>query len=444
MRMFLRMWIGQFVSIVGSGLTAFALGVWVYEQTGSATQIGLIYMFASLPGIIALPFAGVIVDRWSRRAAMAFSDIVSTVFTTILAALYLTGRLEIWHIYTLVGASSMLTAVKWPAFSAATTLIVPKRHLGRASAMTQIAQASGYIISPIVAGALVMTIGCGGVIVLDIFTFLFSLGMLAFVRVPATPAREDAGGIDDSLLRDAAFGWRYIRSRAGLMGLLVFFSASNFTLSLVQVLYTPLVLGIADANTLGRLVSIGGIGMVLGALLMSAWGGPRRRVHGVFGFGLLMSFGLLLCGVRPWPLLMAAGLFITLFTVPIINASSQAIWQTKVAPEVQGRVFATRLMFAWSSRPLAYVASGALADRFFEPLLMQGGALAPSVGAWIGSGPGRGVALLMIVMALLNAAVAAACWRSPSVRFVEDELPDTIPDTELIPPAPAQRAHYQF
>lgn len=444
MRPFLRMWIGQFISIIGSGLTAFALGVWVYEQTGSSTRIGLIYMFSSLPGILALPFAGAIVDRWSRRAAMVFSDVVSIVFTVILAVLYLTARLEMWHIYTLVGLSSVLTAVRWPAFSAATTLLVPKRHLARASAMTQIAQASGYIISPLVAGVLVMSIGVGGVIVLDVLTFVFSLAMLAFLSIPPAPVSADTSGVDTSLLRDAAFGWRYIRSRRGLMGLLIFFAASNFTLSLVQVLFTPLALAVGDAKTLGRLVSVGGIGMVLGALLMSAWGGPRRRVTGVFGFGMVMAGGLLLCGIRPSPLLMAAGLFVMLFTVPMINASSQAIWQSKVAPEVQGRVFATRLMFAWSSRPLAYLASGALADRLFEPLLARGGALEPLLGPWIGSGAGRGVALLFLVMAVLNAAIAFACWSSPSVRFVEDELPDTIPDGDLLAPVPAQRANYQF
>jgi MFS family permease len=210
---FLLIWFGQLVSLIGSGLTGFALGVWVYLRTGSATQFALITLCASLPGILTSPLAGVLVDRWDRRLVMLLSDCVSGLCTLAFALLLFSGRLEIWHIYMTTGVSAAFGALHWPAYAAAVTMLVPPGQLGRASGMMQFAQAAARVFSPMVAGGLVGLLDIAGVLLIDLTTFLFALFTLLLVRVPAPSGRADVKGERNSLLKDAAYGWTYINER---------------------------------------------------------------------------------------------------------------------------------------------------------------------------------------------------------------------------------------
>jgi hypothetical protein len=166
--------------------------------------------------------------------------------------------------------------------------------------------------------------------------------------------------------------------------------------------------------------------MLAGGLVMSVWGGPRRRVAGILALLLLQGIVLPLGGLRASALLIAAGAFMYLFAAQIVNGSSQVLWQSKVAPDRQGRVFAVRRMVAWSTLPLAYLIAGPLADHVFEPLLMAGGPLAGSVGRVIGIGHGRGVALMLVVIGVFIALSVAVASRSPRLIHLESELPDAL------------------
>jgi MFS family permease len=242
-----------------------------------------------------------------------------------------------------------------------------------------------------------------------------------------SPERSEAGRQGQgSIWKEALFGWTYIYARAGLLGLLLIFAAFNFVTGLIEPLIMPLILDMTSADVLGILLSIVGLGMLLGTLVMSAWGGPKRRIHGVLGFLMLSGFFTSLLGISPLIPVMAAAGFGLMFSMPIINGSSQAIWQSKVDADVQGRVFAVRRMIAWSMMPLAYIVAGPLADRLFRPLLVEGGALADSVGQLIGVGPGRGTGFMFIVVGAISIIVAALGYLNPRVRNVEDELPDAI------------------
>jgi MFS family permease len=423
-RIFLLIWFGQSVSLIGSGLTGFALGVWVYQSTGSVTQFALIALFTALPGIIFSPLAGALVDRWDRRWAMIISDTGAGVCTLAVALLLMVNRLEVWHIYILMAISSTFSAFQWPAYSAATTLLVPKEHLGRASGMVQIGQAVSQIASPVLAGVLIGLIQVEGVILIDFITFIFAVFTLLVVRVPRPEVTAEGKAGQGSLLKEAAYGWKYIIARPGLLGLLLIFSGLNLTTGIVQVLFTPLVLGFTTAAVLGTILSIGGLGFLGGSVTMSIWGGPKTRVYGILSFALFAGISLFLVGFPPQIPILAAGVFIYFFSFPIINGCSQTIWQSKVAPDVQGRVFAVRRMIAWSSLPLAYLAAGPLADYLFEPLLAEGGALASSVGQIIGTGEGRGIALLYIILGFLTVVTSVVGFIHPRIRKVELELPD--------------------
>ncbi|MBD1887686.1 MFS transporter [Microcoleus vaginatus ZQ-A4] len=426
MGVFLVVWFGQMISLIGSGLTSFALGVWVYQRTGSVTQFSLILLSAMVPSILISPVAGALVDRWNRRWCMILSDSGAGITTVAMALLLTTGNLEIWHIYLAVSLSSVCKAFQLPAYTASTSSLVPKEHLPRASGMVQSGEACAQLISPLLAGFLLGIVQLEGVILIDFATFLFALTTLLLVRFPdAKTAAVPVNG-KASLWREALEGWTYITVRPGLLALLIVFAINNFVFGLIEVLFPPLVLSFTSVTVLGTIQSLGGAGMLLGSVVMSIWGGPRTLIRGVFGFAFLSQLCILALGLRADAALFALAFFLFFFSLPFINGWCDAILLRKVAPDIQGRVFATINMICFSCIPLAYVVAGPLAERIFEPLMAADGLLAGSIGQIIGVGPGRGIGLLFITMEILAIGVTVAVYRYPRLRFVEDELPDAI------------------
>lgn len=441
MRTFLVIWFGQLISTLGSGLTGFALGVWIYEKTGSATLFAMNMLAFAVPNLLVSPLAGALVDRWDRRWAMILSDTGAGLSTLAVFILLLTNHLEVWHVYVVTAISAAFSTFQWPAYSAATSTLVPKEQLGRAGGMVQIGEAISQIVAPGVAGALYVTVGMQGVVLIDFVTFAFAVGSLLLVRIPRPAVSVEGEQGKGSIWKEAMYGWKYITARPGLLGLLLVFAGTNLFSGIMQPLLAPLVLDMTSADMLGYLGSVIGIGMLLGTLVMSAWGGPKRKVHGVLGFLLLGGVFTSMLGLRASIPLMTVSGFLMMFTFPIVNGSSQAIWQRKVALDVQGRVFSVRRMIAWSTTPIAFAIAGPLADKVFKPLLLEGGPLASSVGQVIGVGPGRGVGLMFIILGLCNVLVAAAGYLSPRVYHVEDDLPDAVQEDEAIEPAtPVQEA----
>ncbi len=291
--------------------------------------------------------------------------------------------------------------------------------------MVQFGQAGVRIAAPVLAAALMAAIGFRGILLIDFATFLFAAGTLLLVAIPS-PARAPAGGKRPPIWREAVFGWRYLLERRGLAGLTAVFAVVNLAMAVAQGVYQPMVLSTASPARLGTISSVGGLGMLAGSLLLGVWGGPRRKIHGVLGAAGLAGLFHVLFGMRAAAPVWAVALFGVMFTVPFVTGSVTAVMMRKVAPEVQGRVFATIQMVAMSSAPIAYLAAGPLADRVFEPLLRPGGALAGSVGSVIGVGPGRGMALMMIAAGVVIVLATLAGFLDPRVRNLEEELPDMV------------------
>ncbi|MEJ2406194.1 MAG: MFS transporter [Candidatus Thiodiazotropha sp.] len=428
MRTFLVVWSGQLISLIGSSITGFAMSVWAYQTTGSVTRFALILFCTTLPGVLLSPIAGALVDRWNHRTTMALSDTGSALTTLALGVLLLLGKLEIWHIYIATAINSSLSAFQWPAYTAATTLLVPGHQLGRASGMVQMSRAAAQLIAPMLGAVLLGAIGLRGVILLDLVTFLFAIFTLMLVRFPTIKLSCEVSPATRSLVRDILFGWRYVSSKPGILGLLVFFAASNFLGGTLQVLVTPLVLSFTTTVTLGIVMSTGGIGMLIGSLVMSVWGGPSHLMKAVFGLMLICGICTFTAGLQASVLLIACSAFVFFFCVPIINGCSQVILQRKVAPALQGRVFALEGAIGSASLPLAYVIAGPLADHVFEPFMISDSPIANSFGHIIGTGPGRGIALLFIVTGALTIVLTLLARRYPRLRCIESELPDNIPD----------------
>jgi DHA3 family macrolide efflux protein-like MFS transporter len=438
MKTFLIIWLGQLISIVGSGLTAFALGVWIFGQTGQVTPFALTVLFGTLPRILLTPVAGSLADRLNRRWMMILADTGSALVTLVVVLLLFADRLAVWHIYLVSLAGAVFAAFQEPAYATSIIMLVPKKDLGRANGMIQMGQAIECLLSPILAGVLFGIVGITGIILIDFATYFFAIGALLRVHIPQPKAlATDTGEQPGAVWRDLLFGWRYLTARAGLFNLLLYFALVNFLLNFAAVLIGPLVLSFGTANTLGVVQTVSGVGMLAGSIIMSAWGGPKRRILGVIGFATLAACGLLLMGFRSSALFVGGGLLLLLFCVPLASGPSQAIFQTKIAPAVQGRVFGARRTLSQSMKPLAFLISGPLADYVFEPWMSQEGALAHTfIGGWIGTGPGRGIGLMMVIAGLGLILVSVLAFANPRVRRVEDELADAIIDVDIADGSP--------
>lgn len=421
-------WFGQLVSLTGSGMTVFALTLWAWQATGSATALALMGFFFMGPTVLMSPIAGALVDRWSRKFVMILTDVVSGLATLTVLLLYLSGQLQIWHLYAIAAVVGAFQAFQWPAYSATISVMVEKKHYGRANGMMSLAEAASAIAAPILAGFLVSMIGIAGVMTIDLITFLFAIGTLVVVHIPQpTQVTADPSTQKSSLWQESLYGFRYILQRPSLLGLQLTLMATNLLAAFAYGVMSPMILARTENNAqiLGTVLSVSGVGGVIGSFVMSLWGGPKRKVHGLLGGLALESLlGMTLLGLGRSLPIWATAAFCSAFLIPIINGSNQAIWQSKVPPDVQGRVFAVRRLIAQVTSPLGVLIAGPLADFVFEPAMRSQSALAALFGGIVGIGSGAGMALMFVLAGLLGVAVGLSGYLFKVVRDAESLLPD--------------------
>jgi MFS transporter, DHA3 family, macrolide efflux protein len=411
------------VSLLGSSLTGFGLGIWVYQETGSVTRLALVMLAVTVPGVLLAPIAGVYVDQLDRRVVMFAMDAIAGASTLVLALLFLTDTLAFWHILAATAVTSAAQAFQEPAYLAAIPTLVGKEQLGRANGLVQLGPAFGTLVAPLAAGALLATSGVWAILIADVVTFTVALVTLAIVRFPPIPRSLDSG--ESVPMRVQAWsGLRYLRARPGMWRLLLVFAGMNLLFGFVSVLYPPLFLSFTSELVLGAVLSVAGLGMVAGSLLMSAWGGPRRRVAGLMVMLGAIGIAIVLTGWRPMVPLAALGTLGVMFILPMATCTSQTLWQLKIPLDMQGRVFSTRRMLSVAATPIAYLLAGPLADRIFEPAMTDGGPLADIFGPIIGTGAGRGIGLMFILVGLATVALAASTWLDPKIRNLETDYPD--------------------
>lgn len=421
MRDFLVLWVGQMISTIGSAMTAFGLGVYVYQRTNSATDFALIFLVGMLPRAIFSPIAGVLADRYDHRRLMVISDVGALAGIGFALAMAVTARLEVWHVYLATFVGSAFSALRVPTYTTVAGMLVSKEQYGRVGGMIQLSDAIGQVVGPAIAGALISLLNISSVLTIDIATFVASLATLFMVAFPTTSTKvEDRR----TFLKDIRFGWTYLVSRPGLIDLMIVFVIGNFFIGNAQALLTPMILGFASPQALGAIMSAGGVGMLLGGVVLSIWGGGRKRVYTILGFYVLLGFGVLMAGIVPSEIIVGIAVFLAYLSLPFIIGTTNAILINKVGRDVQGRVFSLRIMLVTVSFTVAFVAAGPLADNIFEPLLLPGGALVPVVGGLFGVGEGRGIGFMFSLLGIMAMLTALGGFLSPRLRNVEAELPD--------------------
>jgi MFS family permease len=425
MRNFLMIWAGQLVSTIGSSMSRFAIAIWAWEITGKATTLTLVGFFSLLPSIAIASISGAIVDRCNRKLLMMVGDAVAVLTTIIMMVLYLTDSLQIWHLYVSSAIVGTFNQFQSLAYSASVSLLVPKQHYTRASSLEFVSGYGSNIIAPALAGYLYQVIGLFGIWLIDISTFAIAISSLLFARIPQ-PTQTDEHQNPSHIWQGLGFGLRYILVRKSLLALLIITVLFWFAHDVGNSLYSAMILSRTGNDTvvLGSLSAAAGFGGVTGAIIVSTWGGFKKKINGVLlgmiGAGLSkIVFGL---GRTPWIWIPAQ--FCSSFNFPFNGSSDKAIWLAKVAPHVQGRVFAAHSLVLQIGSAAAYLIAGPLADNIFAPALATTDSRVGILGEIFGTNAGAGMALLYVICAVCMLLVGCAGFYIPQLRDVERILPD--------------------
>jgi MFS transporter, DHA3 family, macrolide efflux protein len=424
MRAFIILWSGQLVSTIGSYMTVFALMIWIWQITGSATTLALVTFFSQLPRIFITPIAGIIVDRVHRKRLILLGDGMALLSTLAIGLLYISQTLQIWHLYIVVALYGCFGQLQTLAYSASIAMLVPKQQYTRAESMVSMVGYSGAIFSPILAGSLYPVIGIEGIIVIDLITFTAALVTLIITPIPQ-PAVAQAIATETTW-ENLTFGCRYIFGKPALVAMVIAFTLFAIPGDIGKALYNPMILARSggSAQVLGFVTTAAGVGGVIGAVLLSVWGGFRRRIHGMLlGFAGTGLFKVVL-GLGQTPLIWAIAHFCATLPIPMFYSSSNAIWYAKVPPHLQGRVLAADQMIGLIVGTVAPLLAGPLADRVFEPAMQPGGGLYSLFSPFFGTGAGAGMALLYVITAVWMLLVGLGGYAFRTLRDVETLLPD--------------------
>jgi len=432
MKGFSIVWVGQIISVLASSMTGFGMTLWMYKQTESATAMALMQVAFITPFLVLSPLAGAMVDRYNRKLMMMISDLCAVLSTLAILILYTTGLLEFWHLYVAAVINGLGNTFQWPAYSAAISTMVPKEQYGRANGMMSLIESGPGVLAPMIAGA-ILALSLQGpfdsfalIMLIDLITFFFAISTLLIVYVPQPEKTMEGQKAQGNIWKESWYGFQYIFQRPSLLGLQMIFFFGNLFTGMGFAIFAPMILARTDQNSLifGSVQTAGAVGGIIGGLLMSAWGGFKRRVHGVLTGWILFGLFFAVFGASSSLTVWLPVTVLAMMVSPLINTSNQSIWQSKVAPDVQGRVFSARRLIAWFAQPIAPVIAGILADFVMEPAMKSDTILADNFGPIFGTGPGAGMGVLVFFAGLAASVVGLTGYFIHTIRNAEDVLPD--------------------
>ncbi|MEU1024493.1 MFS transporter [Streptomyces sp. NPDC005904] len=425
-------WSGQAVSLVGSAVLRFAFIIEVWSTGEQATAVTALSLCALLPQALFSPFAGAIIDRIRKRSALQIADVGGFLTVGLLSLVhFFGGGLEAWQVYPATVFLGISSAFQLPALTAAVPLLVRKDQLGRANGLLAGAKSAAGICGPALGGIMVAVSGIGAVLVIDLASYAFALIGVRIVRMRDDKVPEGAGAPRSKIVAEAVEGLRYLFRQPSLRDMTVNFCTVNLVMVFGFAVIQPMVLLKSGNGALAAVNSAIGVGGVVGGLLMAAWGGPKNRgrgmMLGIVGMCLTAQIAMALAGgVAGW----CAAILLGALLMTLVNASMQAIVQTKVPREWQGRVFGAVMFLSQISVPLATAVSGPLADHLFEPQAGDGSGVFVVLGPLFGDAPGSGMAGMLFLAGVAGLAVALWGLASRSIRDIDVLLPDIDDGTE--------------
>ncbi|HEV7746377.1 MAG TPA: MFS transporter [Pyrinomonadaceae bacterium] len=395
----------QILSASGTGVLGFGLIVWAYQTTRSVTFVSMLAMGSALPRPLTLIFTGTLVDRYGPRWAILVGNLGSILSLAPSVVLLWSGQLKPWHIVVSFTLASACQSLLWPAALSSVAVLISRQNRMRANGMLQAGIAATGIIAPLVGGLVLLRYSITTLLAITIGTYAVSMVALAFFEIPSPPSSNERPE-KESYLRNMAEAWAFLRYEPTLLRLTILFALCTFLMTTASVLLKPLVLSFASAPTLAAILSVGGVGMLLGSVAVTVSGKGATNLKQVMLVMMISGLCIAIAGTRPVIPLILILTFIHSFSMPITGSGVQNIIQGNTPIHLQGRIFSTTSAITLATMPLAYLIAGPLADHVFEPLVAPGGMLAGSVGQVIGVGAGRGIGLLFIISGCLVILIA--------------------------------------
>lgn len=412
---FFLMSIGQFLSMVGSSMTQFGLSIWIWKTTGNATPFSIITTLFFVPNLIFSPFAGALIDRWPLKRSLIIPDFAAGIVTILTLILYILNKLNLPFLYVASFISGTFNSFQWPAYSVTISVMLKKEEYGKANGLFSMVENGPMIIAPILAGIFLPLINLSGIMIIDIITFLFAIGTVLYVYIPKLErviSKEKLG-----IFKDALFGFKYIFNKKHLLALLTVFLLVNFFEGFISPIYSPLILSKTNNSSiaLGVVQMFFGLGGLIGGFIMTLWGGTKRKVYSLIGGILLSGFALFLFALSKNVLLLSIFGFTLALLGVITNASSQAIWQSKVAPQLQGRVFAARRVIAQLVGTIPMISSGPIIDNFLSKYFIDSNKFL----SYFGIGKGGAMSFMTFLSGIFVVIVAIVAFSNKIVMNVE-------------------------
>ena len=403
LRKFILLWAGELISSIGGGLTSFGLGVYIFQQTGSAASMALVTLLGFLPTLLLSVPAGALADRYDRRLLMMIGDGCSALGIVYILICMMNGGASLVQICVGVLISAVFSALLEPAFRATITDLLTKEEFSRASGLVSLAGSARYLLSPILAGFLLTVSDVKLLLAIDICTFFLTVVSAAVVRRSiGRKAPETATGFLASIRE----GWRILRARKGVLLLVLVSSAITLFMGMFQILAEPMMLSFTDAKTLGVAETVCASGMLVSGLVLGVRG-IKGNFTGVMSASLALA-GLMMIGFGSFENVLPICAFGFLFfaALPFANNSLDYLTRTHIPDAVQGRVWGLIGFLSQLGYVVAYAVSGVAAD---------------ALGAWTGMGVGRGAALVIQVSGAMMAVIAIGMRFIRSIRQLESD-----------------------
>lgn len=393
--LFFILWTGQLLSRIGSGISAFALGIYLFQQTGSTTTYSFFLVCAFLPSVLLVPVGGVIADRKDRKLMMVVGDLNSSFGILFIIVMFLLYPDKQWPIYLGIAMSSMGVALHSPAFKASVTDLLDEKAYLKASGLIQLAEASRYLVSPVIAGFLLTQFSLPLVLVIDLMTFV--VGAMTVILIRNMTIQHCYAGKKEGFWKDFIDGIRYIVGNDIVLHLLYLTTVVTFLTGLLQALLVPIVLSFTDTATLGTVQSIAASGMLISSLYIGMLSKSDNQ-YMVLSWSLgAAGLFYLLIGTSTNTLLFTATAFCFFLTLPFVNTSLEVLFRQNIVNKMQGRIWSLISLISQIGMLVALSIAGVLVDHVFNPLLTDDGHLAETVGSIIGTGTARGSGFMVIL-----------------------------------------------
>jgi len=421
MKNFYKLWLGELISNIGSGMTAFALSVYIYEKTGSVSYVSLITLLSFMPSIILSPIGGLLADRYDRRLLMIIGDLFSGLGLVYILWNIQAGEKSIVPIFVGITFSSIFTSLLEPSYRATLTDILDEENYAKASGLIQAAGSAKYLISPVIAGMILSVADIRVILLLDILTFITTCLMIFLVRKSMNSEMQNYKKDSFKGLLEGLF---IIKENRGVYSLVIIMFFVCFFMGFIQILIRPMILALSSVKTAGMMESLCAAGLLIGSLWIGIAGIKKNysKILAVACFfcGIFMS----MTGVNENLAIIGISTFLFFSTLPFMNSCADVLVRVSVPNELQGRVWGLISLITQMGTVTAYIISGVMADYIFEPMFNKNGLLVKNIGMIIGTGKGRGIGFMLILSGIGMLIMAIVIWKNGEIREVSEKCVD--------------------